>query len=86
MQKTNPAAQKGPQIDIKKTTPFVCNSLIDHENDEAVYCKSEVFMPAMKFRKVSKVLTGTPEDQVIPVQVWMCCACGTIPEEFDLDI
>ena len=42
-------------------------------------------MPAMKFRKVSKLLAGTPNDQIVPIQVFMCTACGNVNKEFDLD-
>ena len=53
------------------------------ENTE---CNNDVFMPAMKFRKVSKLLAGTPNDQIIPIQIFLCTACGQIPKEFDLEI
>lgn len=68
---------QGPTIDIKKTTPIVC------DNEE---CGNDMFMNAMKFRKVSKLLAGTPDDQIIPVQVFMCTACGNVNKEFDLDV
>jgi hypothetical protein len=68
---------QSPQIDIKKTTPVLC------DNAE---CNGDMFMSAMKFRKVSKILAGTPDDQIIPVQVFMCVACGSIPKGFDLEI
>jgi hypothetical protein len=64
------------KLDIKKTTPIVC----DNEG-----CDSEVFMPAMKFRRVPKLLTGSKEDQILPAQIMMCVSCGNIPELFDLD-
>ena len=64
------------QIDIKKTTPIIC----DNED-----CNNDMFMPAMKFRKVSKLLAGTPNDQIVPIQVFMCTACGNVNKEFDLD-
>jgi len=65
------------QIDIKKTTAIVC------DNTE---CDNDMFMTAMKFRKVSKIMAGTKDDQIIPVQVFMCTACGNINKEFDLDV
>jgi len=65
------------QIDIKKTTAIVC------DNAE---CDSDMFMTAMKFRKVSKIMAGTKDDQIIPVQVFMCVSCGNINKEFDLDV
>jgi hypothetical protein len=64
------------QIDIKKTTAILC------DNKE---CNGDMFMSAMKFRRVSKILTGTKDDQIIPVTVFMCVSCGTVNREFDLD-
>ena len=71
--------QVGPKgqnlnIDIKQTTPIACE------------CGSEVFIPAMKFRQIPKLLTGSKENQLFPAQVFMCVSCGVIPEQFDLDI
>ena len=64
-------------IDISKTVAIKC------DNQE---CENDMFLPAMKFRKVSKLLTGAKEDQIIPVQVFMCTACGNVNAEFDLDV
>lgn len=71
------AAGQQLSIDIKKTLPFIC----DNEG-----CGSDVFIPAMKFRKVPKLMTGSKEDQLLPVQVMMCVSCGIIPEQFDIHI
>jgi hypothetical protein len=76
MQKT--ATKQPLKLDIKQTTPIKC------DNSEG--CESEVFMPAMKFRRVPKLLTGAKEDQIYPVQIFMCVSCGNIPAQFDLDI
>ena len=64
-------------IDISKTVAIKC------DNQE---CENDMFLPAMKFRKVSKLLTGAKEDQIVPVQVFMCTACGNVNAEFDLDV
>lgn len=72
--------QQGGQqvnIDITKTVPVVC----DIED-----CGNDMFMTAMKFRRVPKLLAGSKEDQIIPVQVFMCTACGNVNKEFDLDV
>ena len=57
MQK-QPVGAQGPKIDITKTTPIVC------DNEE---CENDMFMKAMKFRKVSKLMTGQPQDGILPV-------------------
>jgi hypothetical protein len=72
--------QQGQQkinIDLSKTTSIVC---------ETPECNGEIFMPAMKFRKISKLLTGSKEDGIIPVEVYLCTACGQIPKAFDFNL
>jgi hypothetical protein len=69
--------QQGPKIDITKTVPIIC------DNTE---CENDMFMQAMKFRKVPKLLAGTADDQIVPVQVFMCTACGNVNKEFDLNV
>jgi hypothetical protein len=76
MQK-QPVGAQGPKIDITKTTPIVC------DNEE---CNSDMFIKAMKFRKVSKLLTGQPQDGIIPIEVYMCTSCGNVNTEFDLSV
>ena len=73
----NNQAGQGPKIDITKTVPIQC------DNAE---CGNDVFMQAMKFRRVPKLLAGTSEDQIVPVQVFLCTACGNINKEFDLNV
>ena len=64
-------------IDISKALPIVC------DNEE---CDNDMFMPAMKFRKVPKLMTGAKTDQIVPIQVCMCTACGNVNKEFDLNV
>ena len=68
---------QGPQIDITKTLPIVC------DNAE---CGNDMFMSAMKFRRVPKLIIAAKEDQIVPVQVFMCTACGNVNREFDLNV
>lgn len=77
MKKSLTPQQQNLNIDITKTVPYVC------DNPE---CDNEVFMSVMKFRKVPKLLTGSTEDQLIPVTVFMCTSCGNIPKDFDLNV
>jgi len=49
-------------------------------------CGNDTFMDGMKFRKVSRLLTGQPVDSVIPIQIFLCTKCGEafnemLPEE-----
>jgi|TARA_B110000977_G_scaffold109678_1_gene142730 DNA-directed RNA polymerase subunit RPC12/RpoP len=59
-----------PQIDFSKATEMECQD-----------CKGTVFIPANKFLKVSKLVTGTPNDAIVPVELYLCGDCGEIIEE-----
>lgn len=59
-----------PKIDLGKSTPIVC-----------AHCGYDVFIDGSKFRKISKLITGTPQDVVVPIEVMMCGNCGEICEE-----
>ena len=34
-----------------------------------------------QFLKVSKIVTGTPQDAIIPVELYLCGDCGEINQE-----
>ena len=59
-----------PQIDFSKATEMECQE-----------CKGTVFIPANKFLKVSKLVTGTPNDAIVPVELYLCGDCGEIVQE-----
>lgn len=44
-------------------------------------CGGELYLPSMKFKKVNKLLTGSSQDQIIPIEVFVCAACGQVLEE-----
>jgi hypothetical protein len=62
--------QQGPQIDITSSTALRCP-----------HCGDDTFLPAVKIRKISRLLTGTPKDAILPVDVFLCGACGELCEE-----
>ena len=72
--KSTPKVQN--TLDMSKTQPYTC---------DAEGCDNEIFMPAMKFRKVSRLIAGTSEDQLIPVQIFICTACGNVNSDFDIE-
>ena len=41
-------------------------------------CGFDVFIPDTKFRTISKIVTGTPQDVVIPIEVYLCGECGEV--------
>jgi hypothetical protein len=33
-------------------------------------------MPGMRFKKVSRLITGEAKDSIIPIEVFLCTQCG----------
>ena len=58
-------------VSLDKTTGVVCES-----------CGSETFQEALLLRKVSKFLTGQPQDGILPIPTFVCSKCGHVNEEF----
>ena len=67
---TPPPVQQ-PKIDITKSKAMVCE-----------HCGYDVFIPGTKFRTISKIAAGTPQDVVIPIEVYLCGECGEAHEGF----
>lgn len=59
-----------PKIDLSKAKEISCQE-----------CGGTVFIPGTKFLKISKMVTGTPNDAIIPVELYLCGDCGEICEE-----
>jgi len=62
--------QQGPQVDISATTPLVCD------------CENETFKEVMYMRKESRLMSGLPEDRLVPIQLIACDKCGVLIENF----
>ena len=56
-----------PKIDLSKATEMKCQE-----------CGGTVFIPGTKFLKISKIVTGTKNDAIIPVELYLCGDCGEI--------
>ena len=67
---TPPPVQQ-PKIDITKSKAMVCEE-----------CGYDVFIPGSKFRTISIIVAGTPQDVIIPIEVFLCGECGTVNESF----
>ena len=59
-----------PKIDLSKAKEIRCQE-----------CGGTVFIPGTKFLKISKMVTGTPNDAIIPVELYLCGDCGEINQE-----
>ena len=58
-------------IQIEKTLPTVCEK-----------CGNDVFYEGLFLRKVSKFLTGSGKDSIIPIPTFACAKCNHVNEEF----
>ncbi len=63
--------QMNLNIGLDKTSPVSCDK-----------CGSQVFQEGVLLRKASRLLTGTAQDALIPIQVFACMNCGSVNEEF----
>lgn len=63
--------QMNLNIGLDKTAPVDCNK-----------CGGQVFQEGVLLRKASRLLTGTAQDALIPIQVFACMHCGNVNEEF----
>ena len=64
-----PPREDGLQVDISKTDTIVCES-----------CGNASFIQAFFLKKVSALVSPTGKEAVIPIQVFSCGNCGTIPQ------
>jgi Ni,Fe-hydrogenase III small subunit len=59
-----------PQVDISTSKPMICGE-----------CGYDVFISGTKIRRISKLITGTPQDMIIPIDVFVCGNCGGVNQE-----
>ena len=62
--------QQGPQVDITATTEVLCE------------CSNPSFKEVMYMRKESRLISGLPEDRLVPIQLIACDKCGVLIENF----
>jgi uncharacterized Zn finger protein len=58
-------------VALKDTTPIVCEE-----------CQGEVFQEGVLLRRVSRFMTGTSQDALMPIPVFACSGCGHVNEDF----
>ncbi len=61
--------QPKPNLSLKDTSEIKCP------------CGNNIFLPAVMFRKVSALLTGSPKDALVPIEVFLCGKCGATLQE-----
>ena len=62
-----------PKINLRDQPTVKC------EKCECIYFKEVTIL-----KKVSKILTGNPEDTIVPFPTYACTDCGNINEDFKL--
>ncbi len=60
-------------IDLKKQPSVVCEK-----------CEGKYFREVTMIKKVSKLLTGSGQDTIVPFPTYMCDGCGHVNEEFKI--
>lgn len=64
---------QGQQINIQldKTLPITCEN-----------CGNDTFQEALLLRRVSKFLTASNKDSILPIPTFVCTQCGHVNTEF----
>lgn len=61
------------QVNIKDAQDVKCEE-----------CENIFFDKVTIIKKISKLLVGTSEDQLVPMETYRCSECGHINEEFKI--
>ena len=59
-------------------------NLRDSETIKCEKCESVYFREVIYIKKVSKLLTGSMEDTIVPFPTYRCDDCGHVNKEFEL--
>ena len=57
------------------------------ENSTAIVCEecgSQTFKEVTYLRRISRLLTGSPEDMIVPIPAFACASCNHVNEQFKL--
>ena len=60
-----------PKINLSEQPTILCEE-----------CGSKFLKEVTMLKKVPKLLTGSPEDTIVPFPTYMCNSCGFVNEEF----
>ena len=64
-----------PKIDLKQQPTVECEK-----------CQSKYFKEVVLIKQVSKLMTGSSEDTMVPFPTYMCNECGHVNKYFELFI
>ena len=62
-------------MDLSKMDPYML--LKNSKPEVCPNCDGSFFKQTFMFRRVSKILVGSPQDQLVPIPVFRCDDCGT---------
>jgi DNA-directed RNA polymerase subunit RPC12/RpoP len=62
-----------PRIDLKEQPTLTCEK-----------CESKFFEEVVMVKKVSKLLTGSMEDTIVPFPTYRCADCKHVNSDFEL--
>jgi hypothetical protein len=54
---------------------------LNDARDMGCECGNKTFMPGYRFKKLSKIMTGQPQDTIIPIEMYLCTQCGKALQE-----
>lgn len=58
-------------VQLDKTLPVICEE-----------CGNQTFQEGLMLRKISKFLTATAKDSLLPIPTFVCMKCGHVNAEF----
>ena len=64
-----------PKINLKEQETIKCEK-----------CESKFFKEVTMIKKVPALLTGSPEDTIVPFPTYMCNECSHVNADFELFI
>jgi len=59
-------------------------NVADSPNVKCENCENIFFDKVTIIKKISKLLVGTSEDQLVPMETYKCSECGHINEDFKI--
>ena len=61
------------KVGLENSTAIVCEE-----------CESQTFKEVTYLRRISRLLTGSPEDMIVPIPAFACTSCNHVNEQFEL--
>ena len=70
------------ELNQQPTAPKLNIKLEDAPYITCEKCEGTIFEEKMMIKKISKFMTGTDQDSIVPLQVIACSACGNVNDMF----